>query len=65
MSAKQVTTVLGPVDADTLGVTLTHEHLLYDHIVYLRGPEDVEAGKDAGEFVRMDQLGALRVAGRR
>ena len=60
VSAKQVTTVLGPVDADTLGVTLTHEHLLYDHIVYLRGPEDVEAGKDVGEFVRMDQLGALR-----
>ena len=59
MSTKQVTTVLGPVDADALGVTLTHEHLLYDHIVYVRGPEDVEAGKNAGEFVRLDQLGAL------
>ena len=59
MSTKQVTTVLGPVDADALGVTLTHEHLLYDHIAYVRGPEDVEAGKNAGEFVRLDQLGAL------
>ena len=60
MSNKQATTVLGPVDADALGVTLTHEHLLYDQITYVRGPEDVETGKHAGETVRMDQLGALR-----
>ena len=60
MSEKQATTVLGPVDADALGVTLTHEHLLYDQIAYVRGPEDVETGKHAGESVRMNQLGALR-----
>ena len=54
MSEKQATTVLGPVDADELGVTLTHEHLLYDQIAYVRGPED------AGESVQMNQLGALR-----
>ena len=60
MSKKQATTVLGPVDADELGVTLTHEHLLYDQIAYVRGPEDAEAGMHAGEAVQMNQLGALR-----
>ena len=60
MSEKQATTVLGPVDADALGVTLTHEHLLYDQIAYVRGPEDAEAGWHAGESVQMNQLGALR-----
>ena len=60
MSKKQATTVLGPVDADALGVTLTHEHLLYDQAAYVRGPNDVEAGMHASETVQMNQLGALR-----
>ena len=61
MSEKQATTVLGPVDADELGVTLTHEHLLYDQIAYVRGPEDVGSRESTpANPSRWNQLGALR-----
>ena len=36
MKEKRAMTVLGPVSADELGTTLTHEHLLFDQIDYVR-----------------------------
>ncbi len=53
-------TVLGPVAADELGVTLTHEHLLFDQIDYVRGPVDEEAAKYNDAKVEMRHLGKLR-----
>ncbi len=60
MSEKRAMTVLGPVDADALGVTLTHEHLLFDQVAYVRGPVDAEAARYANTQVEMRHLGALR-----
>ena len=45
MKEKRAMTVLGPVAADELGTTLTHEHLLFDQIDYVRGPVDAEAAR--------------------
>ena len=53
-------TVLGPVAADELGTTLTHEHLLFDQIAYVRGPVDAEAAMYDDEKVEIRHLGALR-----
>ena len=54
-------TVLGPVAADELGTTLTHEHLLFDQINYVRGPVDAEAVEvRRTQSVEMRYLGALR-----
>ena len=36
----KVLTVLGPVDADTLGITLPHEHILHDSTGYYIEPAD-------------------------
>ena len=42
-----VLTVLGPVDADSLGITLPHEHLLHDSTGYYIEPTDPEGKKFA------------------
>jgi phosphotriesterase-related protein len=43
-SASTVTTVLGPVPASALGVTLPHEHVLFDltHRLYVPSPDPAE-----------------------
>jgi phosphotriesterase-related protein len=38
----QIMTVLGPIDADELGKTITHEHLFIDLSCYLTPPKDGE-----------------------
>ena len=43
MNEKRAMTALGPVDADELSTTLTHEHLLFDQIEYVRGPVDADS----------------------
>ena len=60
LSEKRAMTVLGPVAADELGTTLTHEHLLFDQIAYVRGPVDAEAAMYDDEKVEIRHLGALR-----
>ena len=57
MPGKQAMTVLGPVPADELGVTLTHEHLMYDQRQYVLWPPPEE--QSDGE-IEMRHLGALR-----
>jgi phosphotriesterase-related protein len=56
MSNKQAVTVLGPVDADALGVTLAHEHLLFDQAPYVT--QYLEGFAEAA--VEMRHLGMLR-----
>ena len=48
MSGK-VQTVLGPIEPDELGVTLTHEHLLID-ISVLYSAQDTASGKDVSRM---------------
>ena len=57
---KRAMTVLGPVASGELGTTLTHEHLLFDQIAYVRGPVDAEAAMYDDEKVEIRHLGALR-----
>lgn len=56
----EVMTVLGSLPAETLGITLTHEHLLADSTVWLSPPRNREEAAIATDFVRMENLGALR-----
>jgi len=56
----KVMTVLGPVEPDTLGVTLTHEHLLIDLRVWCEEPEDEAQKAFVHAPVEMATLGAIR-----
>ena len=40
----KVQTVLGPIDPESLGITLTHEHLLLD-VAFLEPPRDRASDK--------------------
>jgi len=57
----KVLTVRGPVDPKTLGVTVTHEHLLIDLSVVFVDPGNEDGRKLADEKVRLDNLGWIRV----
>jgi phosphotriesterase-related protein len=58
--AGRVQTVLGPVDPATLGVTLTHEHLLIDfRVVYLQ-PKDAREEALAHAPITIQNLGWVR-----
>ena len=56
----KVMTVLGPIEPDALGITLTHEHLLSDLRVWCEDPEDEEQKAFAHAPVEMATLGAIR-----
>jgi phosphotriesterase-related protein len=56
----EVMTVLGPVDASTLGFTLPHEHLLFDLTVFLHEPDEQWKREYADKPVTMETTGALR-----
>jgi phosphotriesterase-related protein len=53
-------TVLGPVDADQLGVTLPHEHLLIDFEVMFRPPIAASEKALAAQPVTLANLGWIR-----
>ena len=56
----KVQTVLGPIEPDDLGITLTHEHLLIDLTCYFEAPD---AASERGYIHRpltIDWLGRLR-----
>ncbi len=54
-------TVLGPIDPDALGITITHEHLLIDLSVVFVDPIDEDARRLAEEPVGIGNLGWIRV----
>lgn len=61
ISAGKVQTVLGIVDASTLGMTLMHEHLLHDMTVHFVEPTAASERSLAYEQVRMDNLWWVRL----
>jgi len=56
----KVLTVLGPIDADSCGVTLPHEHLLIDLSVRFETPHTTTEKARAYEPVSLDNLGWIR-----
>ncbi len=56
----KVQTVLGPVDPGSLGITLTHEHLLIDLRCYFRMPEEASQRWYVDRPVTIEILGKLR-----
>lgn len=56
----KVVTVLGPIEPETLGVTLTHEHLLVDLRVWCEEPEEDDKKTFVNAPVEMPTLGAIR-----
>ena len=58
--AGKVQTVLGPIEPEALGVTLTHEHLLVDLSVIHTEPDHASAKGFYHEPVSMKTLGPIR-----
>ena len=56
----QVMTVLGPVSADDLGPTVTHEHLLVDLSCYWQRPEDPDRAALAEAPFEMSMIGIVK-----
>jgi phosphotriesterase-related protein len=61
MSGGQAMTVLGPVAADALGVTLMHEHVLNDCRCWWHRPQEPARSRLACEPVNAGILGELRM----
>lgn len=55
-----VMTVLGPVPARDLGITLSHEHLVADSLCWRTEPRDAEERAWAGRPLAIEALGLLR-----
>lgn len=60
ISVKMIETVTGPVAAESLGTTLTHEHVLADLRAYWRSPEDPSLKELSEREIAMDVIGAAR-----
>jgi len=58
--AGKALTVLGPVDAETMGVTLPHEHLLIDFAVMFREPSSASEKGLAYQPVSLSNVGWVR-----
>ena len=56
----KVMTVLGPIEPEALGITLTHEHLLIDLRVWCEDPEDETQKAFVHAPVALETLGAIR-----
>ena len=52
----QAQTVLGPIDPETLGVTLCHEHLVVDMLAWFTEPQDASQKELAYQPVSMENL---------
>ncbi|MFC1984746.1 phosphotriesterase [Chloroflexota bacterium] len=57
----KVQTVLGIIDADSLGITLTHEHLLTDQICWLALPPEASGKGPAHEPISLENLSWIRL----
>ncbi|MBM3944629.1 MAG: phosphotriesterase-related protein [SAR202 cluster bacterium] len=55
----KVQTVLGPIDPNTLGITLTHEHVMCDCGCYFKAPEEASSRALIDAPVTMDRLGVI------
>ena len=55
----KVQTVLGPIEPDRLGITLTHEHILIDLGCYFEMPDEASERAWVDAPVAMDRLGGL------
>lgn len=60
MSDRTVMTVLGPVPATDLGVTITHEHLHSNFEMYFMAPAEASRQRDADRPIDMSMLSDLR-----
>ncbi|MDA1189076.1 MAG: hypothetical protein O2854_05295 [Chloroflexi bacterium] len=58
MSGK-IQTVLGPIEPDELGITLTHEHLLIDLRCYFEMPDEASKRSYVDRPITMDMLGKI------
>jgi phosphotriesterase-related protein len=54
--AGQVQTVLGPIDSDSLGITLYHEHLLTSLVAWYEEPEEASEKEMARQPVSTENL---------
>ncbi len=57
--AGKVQTVLGPIDPNDLGITLTHEHLVLDLTCYFEPPEAANDRAWIDAPLTMDRLGGI------
>ncbi len=55
----KIQTVLGPIEPEQLGVTMTHEHLLIDLMPYFHVPEEASLRSYADRPITMDILGKM------
>jgi phosphotriesterase-related protein len=55
----KVQTVLGPIEPEKLGVTITHEHLLIDMTCYFEVPEEASERAWIEAPLTMDRLGSV------
>ena len=58
--AGRAQTVLGPIDAGDMGITLPHEHLLIDFTLMFKEPESERERELARRPVGLDNLGWVR-----
>jgi phosphotriesterase-related protein len=58
--AGQAQTVLGPIPAEDMGITLPHEHLLIDFTLMFKEPESARERDLARQPVSLDNLGWVR-----
>jgi phosphotriesterase-related protein len=56
-----VMTVLGPVESDSLGKTLTHEHIFCDFTCFLLKPKNAEEAAFMEEPVSLSNLWSMRI----
>ena len=55
-----IMTVKGPLSPDALGITMTHEHFLWDQRCWWKGePEDISLRDFAHQEVCMENLGQI------
>ena len=55
----KIQTVLGPIEPERLGITMTHEHLLIDLMCYFDVPEEASLRSYADRPITMDLLGKM------
>ena len=60
MSSQTVMTVLGPIDPEELGMTITHEHLIVDLSPWFFTPEEASRKRDLNRPIDMSMLTDLR-----
>jgi phosphotriesterase-related protein len=55
----KIQTVLGPIEPEQMGITMTHEHLLVDLMAYFHVPDEASLRSYADRPITMDMLGKM------